>query len=225
MEFGEKLTAVRKDRGFSQEELAERIGVSRQAVSKWESGESYPDIENLIALSDVFGVSIDRLIRRDADGCAAALIDDNENDSGGIIDFLITAKKNTYAAHAPEMKPSRPRSHDISYEEGKLLYIDTYLGGERFSGEEAVWREGQPLWAMNYSGRTLSKKFSGDFLKQALLRVPRELPFRGPLVHKSGDYSYHCTVSGGFEWFQGYEEIFCESEKVYECFFHGGMIK
>lgn len=225
MDFKEKLAATRKDRGLSQEELAERIGVSRQAVSKWESGESFPDIDNLIAMGDIFGVSIDRLVRRDPDGCGAAIVGSIKSDKDRTAAFLCKAKKSGYAAHAFEQEPSRPASHDIHYRDGDFLYIDMYLGGEKFTGEEAVWYKDNPVWAMNYSGRVLGQSFSGDFLKEALMGVTEELPFRGPLVYKNGDYSYHCTVSGGFEWFQGREEIFCGAEKVYECCFHGGAVK
>jgi hypothetical protein len=78
---------------------------------------------------------------------------------------------------------------------------------------------------MNYAGRILAEGFSGAFLKECLLLVPKEYPFRGPLVHHNGDYTYHCVVHGEFEWFNGYEEIFLGSTKVYECVFHGGSIK
>lgn len=60
--IGEKLYQHRKAAGFSQEELADKIGVSRQAVSKWERGESSPDTENLIALSKLYNVSLDGLV-------------------------------------------------------------------------------------------------------------------------------------------------------------------
>ena len=62
MEFGEKLQMLRKARGWSQEELAQQINVSRQALSKWESGASIADTENVIALSRLFGVSTDYLL-------------------------------------------------------------------------------------------------------------------------------------------------------------------
>ena len=62
MTFGEKLQALRKARGWSQEELAQQINVSRQALSKWESGASVPDTENVIALSRLFGVPTDYLL-------------------------------------------------------------------------------------------------------------------------------------------------------------------
>ena len=59
------LYKLRKLKGLSQEEFAEQIRVSRQAISKWERGEAYPDTENLITISNVFGVSIDALLRSD----------------------------------------------------------------------------------------------------------------------------------------------------------------
>ena len=62
MSFGEKLQALRKARGWSQEELAGQIHVSRQTLSKWESGGAVPDTENVIALSRLFGVSTDYLL-------------------------------------------------------------------------------------------------------------------------------------------------------------------
>jgi len=63
MRFHEKLQDLRKNRGFSQEELAERLSVSRQAISKWESGSAYPEIEKLVQLSEIFGVTLDSLMK------------------------------------------------------------------------------------------------------------------------------------------------------------------
>jgi len=60
--LGERLYELRKGRGLSQEELAERLGISRQAISKWECGESLPDTDNLIAISRLYGVSLDELV-------------------------------------------------------------------------------------------------------------------------------------------------------------------
>lgn len=61
MTFAEKLKTIRKQIGMSQELLAEKIGVSRQAVTKWETGAGIPDIENIIAISNLFNISIDEL--------------------------------------------------------------------------------------------------------------------------------------------------------------------
>ena len=62
MRFGEKLQALRKARGWSQEELARQINVSRQALSKWEFGAAVPDTENVVALSRLFRVTTDYLL-------------------------------------------------------------------------------------------------------------------------------------------------------------------
>lgn len=228
MKFEERIQLIRKENGLSQEELAEKLGISRQAVAKWEAGLTYPDVDNLIALSNMFRISIDSLLKAQEDECGinpvkvqkpAKIATEN------LVDFLCRAKKKTYAAKSGKVASSRPDSHDLSYREEEYLYYDTYLGGEKFSGEEAVWDKGIPVYSMNYCGRVLSEGFSGDFLKEALLLVPEEYPFRGPRVYHNGDFTYHCIVNGTVEWFQGYEEIFLQEEKVYECYFHGGAVK
>lgn len=63
MKLSERIQHLRKSRGMSQEELAEKIGVSRQAVSKWESEQSMPDLEKVILLSGFFGVTTDYLLK------------------------------------------------------------------------------------------------------------------------------------------------------------------
>ena len=62
MEFHNKLYNLRKQKGLSQEELANRLNVSRQTISKWEVGDSTPEMEKLIAISDLFGISLDELV-------------------------------------------------------------------------------------------------------------------------------------------------------------------
>ena len=146
-----------------------------------------------------------------------------------VLDFLIKAKKETYAGKGAETDPSRPNSHDLQYIEGSLKYIDTYLGGAKFAGEEALWKDNVPFWSMNYIGRLLSNDTSVEnimkFLTEALLLVPTEYPYRGPLQYDNGDFSYKCTVNGDFHWFSGIEEIFYKNNKVYELVFHGGDVK
>ena len=142
-----------------------------------------------------------------------------------IIQFLMRAKRATYAGKGAETASSRPSSHDLEYREGDLMYLDTFLGGERFAGEEALWIGDVPYWSMNYVGRVTGTPFSGDFLKEALLRVPFEKPFRGPQEYSDGDYTYKCEVSGDFEWFQGYETIEYRGAVIYDCYFHGSTIK
>ena len=63
MILAEKIMEERKKNGWSQEELAEKLSVSRQAVSKWESAQSIPDLQRVIQLSEIFGVSTDYLLK------------------------------------------------------------------------------------------------------------------------------------------------------------------
>jgi len=142
-----------------------------------------------------------------------------------LTDFLIKAKKATYAGKGAETASSRLKSHDLVYKEGRYMYYDTYLGGDRFAGEEALWISEDPYWSMNYVGRVTGDNFSGDFLKEALLRVPGDKPFRGPSEYTNGDYTYKCDIDGDYEWFQGRETISYKGTLIYECFFHGGLIK
>ncbi len=221
----ENIKKLRKDSNLTQEELAEKLNVSRQAVAKWEIGQSNPDILKLIELSNLFKVSIDFLIKNGKEDCSISYNKNNIIIDDKTIEFLCKAKKFTYAGKGEKSKASRPQSHDLEYCEDKLKYIDTYLGGEKFSGEEALWVNEFPVWSMNYVGRVVGENFSGDFLKEALLLVSKDNPYRGPSIYSSGNYTYHCTVDGGMEWFIGYEEIFYSGVKVYECRFHGGLIK
>lgn len=68
MEFYERLQGLRREKGMTQEELAERLDVSRQAVSKWESGQTMPEIEKLVQMAQVFDVSLDYLVRGICEG-------------------------------------------------------------------------------------------------------------------------------------------------------------
>lgn len=67
MIFADKLIDLRKKNGWTQEDLAEKMNVSRQSVSKWESAQSIPDLEKLLRLSALFGVSTDYLLKDDLD--------------------------------------------------------------------------------------------------------------------------------------------------------------
>lgn len=62
MEIGNKIMNLRKKRNFSQEELADKVGVARQTISKWELGETSPDLKQAKKLSNIFGVSLDELV-------------------------------------------------------------------------------------------------------------------------------------------------------------------
>lgn len=224
MTFSEKLHLLRKSKGYTQETLADEMNISRQAVAKWETGIAYPDIENLILLSRIFHVTVDYLVK-DQD-CETAPVRDTETDDlNAMIRFRLEANRQTYAGYQKETESSRTASHDYHYEQGEYAYHDTYVGGEQFAGEEAVWKNGHAVYAMNYTGRVLQEAFSGHFLKEALRAADEKMPYRGPEYYQAGEYTYKCKVNGDIRWFQGYEEIYCREEKVYECYFHGGILR
>ena len=142
-----------------------------------------------------------------------------------LVEFLIGAKKATYAGKGAETTSSREKSHDLIYRDGDYMYYDTYLGTGKFAGEEALWIKDTPYWSMNYIGRVTGDNFSGDFLKEALLLVPEDKPFRGPEKYTNGDYTYDCKIDGDYKWFNGRETISYKGEEIYECIFHGGLVE
>ena len=224
MNLGQQIFRLRQERRMSQEQVAEHIGVSRQSVAKWESGQALPDLENLIKLRTALGVSFETLLigpNQCGSEPAGAV---PENLPPGIPEFLCRAKRSTYAGRGNFSSSCRPFSHDLEYEEDDYRYYDSYFGGPRFLGEEILWISGRPYWGMNYYGCVLDARFSGDFLKDALLEVAPELPYRGPELFRRGDYTYQCSVHGDFFNFRGVEYIYCDEVKTFECRFHGGTV-
>ena len=223
MLFSEKLQLLRKSRGFTQETFAQQLSVSRQAVAKWESGQAYPDISNLIQISNLLSVTIDYLVKEQE--CSINPSSDSCGDWDEIIAFRLEASANTYAAQNNQTASTRLDSHDYRYAKGSYVYHDTYVGSEQFAGQEAIWQCGNAVYAMNYAGKVLSERFSGHFLKEALRKADRSMPYRGPEYYQAGEFLYKSRVSGDFQWFQGYEEIFWMNEKIYECYYHGGLMR
>ena len=72
MEIKDKLQLLRKQNGYSQEQLADKLGIARQTLSKWENGQAVPELNSLISLSNLYGVTIDRIVKED-DECNISL--------------------------------------------------------------------------------------------------------------------------------------------------------
>ena len=87
MEFHEKLQELRKNRGITQEELAEALYVSRTAISKWESGRGYPSIDSLKEISSYFSVTIDELLS--SDKLLSIAEKENKENLRNMCDFLL----------------------------------------------------------------------------------------------------------------------------------------
>lgn len=219
--LNEKIVYYRKKNMLTQEELAYQLNVSRQTVTKWETGTIYPNIEYLIKLSNLFGVSIDYLVKED--DCLT--LETHKIEISELACFLVKAKKATYANKTNKVNSSRKESHDYSYQENNYTYLDSFFGAENFSGQEIVYKDGKPCWSMNYYGRVIEENFNGDFLKEALLQVDEELPFRGPLFYQKEEYLYLLRIQGKIDFFQGVEEIYYQTYKVYEGFIQGGIVK
>jgi hypothetical protein len=144
--------------------------------------------------------------------------------------FIVRAKAATYIGDGERTKSSRPESRDLAYEESPFSYLDSYFGTVDFIGEEVVYFENQPVWAMNYYGRIIQpEKITGaevgKILKTSLSEMYKEGRFLGGFEYTVGDCTYTDTSQGDLESFSGKEWITREKEVVYELLYHGGMIK
>ena len=109
MQLGEKIKQLRKEKGYSQEKLSELLGVSRQAVTKWENDTGIPDIENLITLSKVFEISVDELlslknIKREQDVHGKGSFTEYDIDTSKHYDFHFGCAKNITITSADSEK-------------------------------------------------------------------------------------------------------------------------
>lgn len=91
MTLGERIREERRKRGLTQEELAEILNVSRQAIAKWESGRGIPDMANLITISDEFGISLDEMIKGYGSVGKKIMADSNAKKWHGIVILYLLA--------------------------------------------------------------------------------------------------------------------------------------
>ena len=96
MTFGERLQALRQRAGMSQDALAERLGVSRQAVSRWERDETMPETDKVIALADLFGVTTDYLLRPRPESSETETEEPSREKTDWMERFLDFAKRKWY---------------------------------------------------------------------------------------------------------------------------------
>lgn len=107
MTFAEKLKTIRKQAGMSQEQLAEKLNVSRQAITKWETDAGIPDIENIMAISALFDISIDELLS-------------NEKGAKAKTDYLFES--------ITEYDIDEPKRYDMKFGGAKQLMLSGYDG-------------------------------------------------------------------------------------------------
>jgi hypothetical protein len=144
--------------------------------------------------------------------------------------FIVRAKAATYVGGGAKSLSRRPGSHDLEFQNGSFAYLDTYFGGADFIGQEAVWFEGRPVWAMNYYGRILKPSLitaaeAGQMIQKSLSALYQEGRFLGGFEHTLGQDTYVDTNEGDVTSFTGKEWITRDGVKVYELVYHGGLIK
>lgn len=151
-------------------------------------------------------------------------------DTQTLAQFLNNANKSTYANKSAAKAPStRPKSEDYHFEQGNLIYHDTYFGGRNFIGSEVVYKDGVPVWGMNYYGYVLvssaSEKEVYDFLRKALMQEYADIiPVRGGKKYVEGEWKYINTPLGSLDRFTGAEEVYRAGELLYRADYHGGFV-
>ena len=145
-------------------------------------------------------------------------------------ELIVKAKSATYVGSGKASASCRPGSHDLQFNEGRFHYWDSYFGGADFIGEEVVYFDARPIWAMNYYGRLLAPdritaEETGQMIKKSLSRLYQENRFLGGYEYTEGSDTYHDTNQGDVESFSGKEWIERDGVRVYELVYHGGMIR
>lgn len=175
MELKERLIQERKARGFTQEELAVQIGVSRQAVSKWETGDALPDIPKLMALADALKISMDALCGREISSASPTPEKEAAPVKSGLlrriacyalIVFLVAGSffSGTRFAGTPESKealtPSLPETVSVS---GEKFFVDggnlNYQFVPSITGEAYTYQI--TFTGLNNSPQTFTTPYSG----------------------------------------------------------------
>jgi Domain of unknown function (DUF5680) len=144
--------------------------------------------------------------------------------------FVVRAKLATYVGDGVIANPSRLGSHDLEYANGSWSYRDSYFGGTDFLGQEVVWLDGTPIWAMNYYGRVvrldlIDGERAGRTIKAALSGMYKEDRFLGGFEW-SGPYGRYVDTSiGDVTEFHGREAIVVEGVEAYVLDYFGGLVK
>jgi hypothetical protein len=144
--------------------------------------------------------------------------------------FIVKAKAATYVGGGVRSPSCRPGSHDLEFHEGAFSYLDSYFGGTDFLGQEVVYYDDEPVWAMNYYGRILEPAMitaaeAGRIIQESLSKMYEEGRFLGGFEHDTGNGVYVDTSEGNVASFTGREWITREGIKVYELIYHGGLVK
>lgn len=180
MGFAENLRAIRKERGISQEKLAELLNVSRQAVSKWEQGTGYPEMEKMITLSEALNVSLDYLVSRSDDQKQAQ--EKAVTAAGGILIKSYDAKKviNCYKVVSSKIwknKPDEPQYALFGIDNASFFGENKELLGW-YADEDSIQKEIESIYSTMRAGESsyglkYAAKVKEGFLSIKLVKEAR----------------------------------------------------
>jgi hypothetical protein len=144
--------------------------------------------------------------------------------------FILSAKSATYVGSGNRAESSRLGSHDLVFTEGPFTYRDSYFGGTDFIGQEVVWRDDVPVWAMSYYGYILrpdriDAARAGATIRGALQAMYREGRFLGGFDWSGPHGAYRDRSTGDVSHFQGRECIVVDAVEAYALDYFGGLIQ
>jgi hypothetical protein len=144
--------------------------------------------------------------------------------------FIVAAKAATYVGDGRKAEPSRAGSHDLTFEQGRWRYRDSYFGGTDFIGQEVVWLGDEPAWAMNYYGfitrpDLIDGQRAGATIKGALTAMYGEGRFLGGFEWTGPHGTYRDRSEGGVTHFRGREAIEVSGIEAYALDYAGGLIR
>jgi hypothetical protein len=144
--------------------------------------------------------------------------------------FVVATKRQTYVGDGTRAEASRAGAHDLTFAEGRWSYRDSYFGGSDFIGQETVWLDGEPVWAMNYYGyitrpELLDGARAGATIKAALSAMYAEGRFLGGWEWSGQHGVYRDGSVGDVAHFSGRETITVGGVEAYALDYHGGLIK
>ncbi|MCP4746197.1 MAG: hypothetical protein GY874_08660 [Desulfobacteraceae bacterium] len=148
-----------------------------------------------------------------------------------LIDFILKAKLSGYASR-DEGKEKKFNDGSVGFEilTDEYRYLDRYNGFNPFAGSEQIFDSNNGLlWVMNYFGEVLpngsNPKGIYSFLREAMLLISPDYPFRGPAKLEKQDFIYENQQYGSVDSFHGIESIYENNDKVYVLYYHGGKIQ
>lgn len=144
--------------------------------------------------------------------------------------FIVAAKRATYVGGGTPALASRAGAHDLTFEQGAFAYRDSYFGGTDFLGQEVVWHESEPVWAMNYHGyitrpEHIDARRAGATIKAALGAMYDEGRFLGGFEWQGPHGRYVDASEGSTAHFRGREYILVDGLEAYALDYGGGLIK